>query len=144
MRESREISRIYDYDGVAAPESGGKSPVIPNTRKISGLLEAVAILGCSVITARYTRGEACHWILGRLRLPMNPVPLPPLEMTMNVWIHRDKGGFSERNPKAALPNLCAATFIPNSSFLIPNFFPPPPLLTPHSSFLTSMRRHHHS
>ena len=46
--------------------------------------------------------------------------------------------------KAALPNLCAATFIPNSSFLIPNFFPPPPLLTPNSSFLTSMRRHHHS
>ena len=48
--------------------------------------------------------------------------LPPLEMTMNVWIHRDKGGFSERNQKAALPYSCAATFIPNSSFLIPNFF----------------------
>ena len=40
---------------------------------------------------------------------------------MNVWIHRDKGGFSERNHKAALPNLCAATTIPHSSFLIPNF-----------------------
>ena len=24
-----------------------------------------------------TRGEACHWILSRLRLPTNPVPLPP-------------------------------------------------------------------
>ena len=23
------------------------------------------------------RWEACHWILGRLRLPANPVPLPP-------------------------------------------------------------------
>ena len=32
------------------------------------------------ILMRTTRGEACHWILGRLRLPMNPVPLPPLEM----------------------------------------------------------------
>ena len=40
---------------------------------------------------------------------VTPVPLPPLEMTMNVWVHRDKGGFSERNHKAALPNLCAAT-----------------------------------
>ena len=34
---------------------------------------------------RTTRGEACHWILGCLRLPMNPVPLPPLEMTIIVY-----------------------------------------------------------
>ena len=41
---------------------------------------------------------------------------------MNVWIHRDKGGFSERNHQAALPTLCAATFIPNSSLLCQVFF----------------------
>ena len=49
--------------------------------EISRLIEAVAILDCNVIPPFTTRGEACHWILGRLRLPMNPVPLPPLEMT---------------------------------------------------------------
>lgn len=30
------------------------------------------------LTSAATRGEACHGILGRLRLPTNPVPLPPL------------------------------------------------------------------
>ena len=30
------------------------------------------------LTSVATRGEACHGILGRLRLPTNPVPLPPL------------------------------------------------------------------
>ena len=29
---------------------------------------------------------------------------------MNVWAHMEKSGFSERIQKAALPNLCAATF----------------------------------
>ena len=33
-----------------------------------------------------TQGEACHWILSRLWLPTNPVPLPPLEMTRGEWI----------------------------------------------------------
>ena len=52
------------------------------TRKISRLIVAVAIFTYRVIMHANTRGEACHWILGRLRLPMNPVPLPPLEMTL--------------------------------------------------------------
>ena len=54
MRKSREISRIYDYDGVTTPEFGRKRTVIPNTRKISGLLEAVAILSGRVIQHAYT------------------------------------------------------------------------------------------
>ena len=40
-----------------------------------------------------TRGEACHWILSRLRLPTNPVPLPPqavppiaFAMKVSHWI----------------------------------------------------------
>ena len=40
-------------------------PVFPNTRKISGLVEAVAIFDGRVIGHDHTRGEACHWILGR-------------------------------------------------------------------------------
>ena len=63
---------------------GLKRPVFPTTRKISRLIEAVAILAFRVIWHVHTRGEACHWILSRLRLLANPVPLPPLEMTAIV------------------------------------------------------------
>ena len=52
MRESREISLVYDCDGVTTPESREKRPVFPNLRKISRLLEAVAALAvfsCSMI-----------------------------------------------------------------------------------------------
>ena len=37
------------------------------TRKISRLIEAVAIFTDRVKQHTTTRGEACHWILGRLR-----------------------------------------------------------------------------
>ena len=30
------------------------------------------------------RWEACHWILSRLRLPANPVPLPP--QAVALWM----------------------------------------------------------
>ena len=73
--------------GVHLMRRGGvglKRPVFPTTRKISRLIEAVAILAFRVIWHVHTRGEACHWILSRLRLLANPVPLPPLEMTAIV------------------------------------------------------------
>ena len=63
--------------GAAKQLSELKSPVFSNTRKISGLLAAVAIPGYGLTQHAATRGEACHWILSRLRLPVNPVPLPP-------------------------------------------------------------------
>ena len=88
-------------------ESAAYRVVTPSqafTRKISRLIAAVAIFTYRVIVHVTTRGEACHWILGRLRLPtarlsathnnlrvasllqimfaaVTPVPLPPLEMT---------------------------------------------------------------
>ena len=49
MRESREISQIDVCDGVTTLISWWESPAFPNTRKISRLLEAVAILDCSVM-----------------------------------------------------------------------------------------------
>ena len=66
---------------VESTSSGVVTPSQAFTRKISRLIVAVAIFTYRVIVHVTTRGEACHWILGRLRLPMNPVPLPPLEMT---------------------------------------------------------------
>ena len=60
MRESREISQIYDYDGVTTLISWWESPAFPSTRKISRLIGAVAILDSSVMphpsTARNDRG----------------------------------------------------------------------------------------
>ena len=32
--------------------------------------------------------EACHWILGRLRLPTNPVPLPPRRGKQGIRLRR--------------------------------------------------------
>ena len=57
-----------------------KTPSQSFTGKISRLLSAVAILDHIDIAVLTTRGEACHGILSRLRLPTNPVPLPSLEM----------------------------------------------------------------
>ena len=48
VRKSREISQIDDCNGITAL-SIRKRPVFPNTKKISPLLEAVAILDCRVI-----------------------------------------------------------------------------------------------
>ena len=64
MRESREISQINASDGLTTLITT-EYPVFPTTRKISRLVEAVAILISIVTQHTATRGEACHWILGR-------------------------------------------------------------------------------
>jgi len=46
-----------------------KAPSQSFTGRISRLLSAVAILDHIDIAVLTTRGEACHWILSRLRLP---------------------------------------------------------------------------
>ena len=79
-KESRDLSekclwRSYNADN-------GCKALFLNARKISRLIVAVAIFTCTITLHATTRGEACHWILSRLRLLTNPVPLPPLEMTL--------------------------------------------------------------
>ena len=49
MRKSREISQVNASDGVTTLISWGKKPVILTTRKISRLVEAVAILSCNIM-----------------------------------------------------------------------------------------------
>ena len=80
--------------GSCEAAEGVASPAFPPTRKIPGLLEAVMVLGYGLTRHDTSRREACHWILSRLRLPANPVPLPPLEMTGSGQSHASRGLFS--------------------------------------------------
>ena len=62
-----------------------EKPCIPDHKKDFGAHRSCSDFDGILMRNTTTRGEACHWILGRLRLPMNPVPLPPLEMTIIVY-----------------------------------------------------------
>ena len=64
--------------------------VFPTTRKISRLLETVAILDCNVMQHAATRGEACHWILGRFA---------PCESSSLATARNDGGVGSVINPE---------------------------------------------
>ncbi len=54
-----------------------------------------------VLRTTFLHGKACHWILSRLRLPTNPVPLPPRKR----WDNRGERTLLHNLPASAGHNL---------------------------------------
>gem|GEM_PF-4292471 len=75
---------ISTGDAAAGPQFSNLFPEYRHSHLSGRFLDSLShtILMFSLTPTLTTRGEACHWILSRLQLPANPIPLPPLEMTL--------------------------------------------------------------